>query len=124
MSLVPRRASGTPGDEDAATLVQGLEQEVRRASLWAQAARWRAGALAEAIFGVGVVPRLRYARGAAGFQALVELEVPFHGLERHRAAEHRFVHEAGRDEVLSMIPTLFVFTAREADTPGTRGERP
>lgn len=118
MSLIPRRASGPGGEEEAATLVQGMEQEVRRASHWAQAARWRAGALAEAIFGEGVVPRLRYARGAAGFQALVELEVPFHGLERHRDAEHRFVHEAGRDEVLSRIPTLFVFTPRSEEGEG------
>lgn len=123
MSLVPRRASASPGEEDAATLVQGLEQEVRRASLRAQAARWRAGALAEAIFGDGVVPRVRYARGAAGFQALVELEVPFEDLERHRAAEHRFVHEAGRDEVLSRIPTLFVFTPRSPDPAHGGGGR-
>lgn len=111
MSLLPRRAGGNaPGDEDSATLVQGVHEEERRHAWEADAARWRAGALAEALFGEGVVPRLRSARGAAGFRALVELEVPFHDLDRHRELEGRFLREAGRDEILARIPTLFIFT--------------
>jgi hypothetical protein len=99
-------------------LVRRLRDEERREHWEADGARWRAGALAEAIFGSGVVPRLRYARGAAGFRALVELEVPFRGLEDHQAREARFVAEAGRDEILSRIPALFVFT------PVPEGARP
>lgn len=120
MSLVPRDPRGSGDEPDPVSLVQEIREEARRTREWAQAARWRAGAIAEAIFGDGVVPRLRYARGAAGFQALVELEVPFASLERHREKEHRFVHEAGRDELLSRIPTLFVFSPRE---PGAGEDR-
>lgn len=112
MSLVPRRPDLPREDRTPSTLVEGVRHETRQESRTANSARWRAGALAEAIFGAGVVPRLRYARGAAGFQALVELEVPFRGLEAHREREGRFLGEAARDEVLSRIPTLFVFTPR------------
>lgn len=110
MSLVPGRPEDTGADRSPATLVQGVQEETRREAGDANSARWRAGAIAEAVFGAGVVPRLRYARGAPGFHALVELQVPFQGLEVHREREDRFLAEAGRDEILSRIPTLFVFT--------------
>lgn len=118
MSLVPRRSGGVDPLEDAATLLQGVHEEARREAWNADSARWRAGALAEAIFGHGVVPRLRYARGAAGFRALVELEVPFADLERHRELERRFLWEAYRDEILARVPTLFVFTPAERAPSG------
>lgn len=114
MSLVPRRARGPEDQRDPATLVQGVREEARRHALHANSARWRAGALAEAIFGAGVVPRLRHARGARGFHALVELEVPFECLDSHRERETRFIREAERDEVLSRVPAVFVFTPAEA----------
>ena len=114
MSLVPRRARGPEDERDPTTLVQGVREEARQQALHANSARWRAGALAEAIFGAGVVPRLRHARGARGFHALVELEVPFHCLHSHRERESRFIREAERDEVLSSIPAVFVFTPAEA----------
>jgi hypothetical protein len=113
MSLLPPTA-GNPDDErEAATLVLDIREEADRIA-WAQAARWRAGALAETIFGGRVVPRLRSARGGAGFTSLVELEVPFVELERHRELEERFVRAAGMDEVLSLVPALYLFTPREA----------
>lgn len=113
MSLVPGRPGGQGEERPAASLLQGVQEEVREQVRHANSARWRAGALAESIFGAGVVPRLRYARGASGFQALVELRVPFRCLETHREREGRFLWEAGRDEILARIPTLFVFTPGE-----------
>ncbi|UCC24836.1 MAG: hypothetical protein JSU98_14050 [Gemmatimonadales bacterium] len=110
MSLVPRRGRGDPPLQDTATLVEGVHEEAVRQAWEADSARWRAGALAEAIFGEGVVPRLRSARGAAGFRALVELEVPFTNLAHHAELERRFLWEAYRDEILARVPTLFVFT--------------
>ena len=113
MTVVPGRAGGQDRERPTATLLEDVQEEVREQVRHANTARWRAGALAEAIFGAGVVPRLRYARGASGFQALVELQVPFRCLESHREREGRFLWEAGRDEVLARIPTLFVFTPGE-----------
>lgn len=112
MSLLPPTPANPDEEREAATLVLDIREEAERIA-WAQAARWRAGALAEAIFGAGVVPRLRSARGGAGFSSLVELEVPFVDLELHRELEEQFVREAGRDEVLSRVPAVYVFTARE-----------
>lgn len=113
MSLVPRRARGPEDDRDPTTLVEGVYEEAREEARNANSARWRAGALAEAIFGTGVIPRLRHARGARGFTALVELEVPFSCLASHRERETRFIREAERDEVLSRFPAVFVFTPAE-----------
>lgn len=110
MSLVPRQAEGSDEERPPATLLQELREEAREQLRVANSARWRAGALAESIFGPGVIPRLRYARGAVGFHAMVELEVPFRSLDRHRELEGRFLWEAGRDDVLCRVNTLFVFT--------------
>ncbi len=110
MSLIPRGQPAPDQQPDVSSLVQGLQEEERRQGWEADAARWRAGALAEAIFGRGVIPRLRYARTALGFRALVELEVPFRDLDDHQSREHRFLAEVGRDELLARIPALFVFT--------------
>ena len=122
MSLFPEPPVRPETDPPSASLVQEQRDEERRQIWTADAARWRAGALAEAIFGPGVVPRLRSARGAAGFQALVELEVPFAGLDDHQGREQLFLAEARRDEILGVIPTLFVFTpgaaAAGAGLPG------
>lgn len=110
MSLFPGRPAEDPTDRPDAILEDRTLEERREHRLEAGAARWRAGALAEAIFGSGVVPRLRSARTAKGFRALVELEVPFRDLEAHRDAEDRFLRAAHGDEILGTIPVLFVFT--------------
>ncbi len=61
-----------------------------------------------------MVPRLRNARTMVGFRALVELEVPFTEMEAHREAELRFLQAAHRDELLSRVPLVFVFTPVES----------
>jgi hypothetical protein len=87
-----------------------LEREVRRR--WeVRAAEWRAVAIAEAVFGGRVVPRLAGGPGV-GFRALLELEVPFDDLDRHRDAEERFLAAAGRDELLADVPMLVLFAPR------------
>lgn len=113
MSLVPPTPGNGNDEQETATLVLDIREEADRIA-WAQAARWRAGALAEAIFGTGVIPRLRNARGGAGFHSLVELEVPFVDLALHRELEEQFVRAAAVDEILSRVPSVYVFSAREA----------
>lgn len=110
MSLFPGRPRNDASDRSHAALEDRTVEERREHRLEAGTARWRAGALAEAVFGGRVVPRLRSARTAAGFRALVELEVPFRDLDEHRDAEDRFLQAAGVDEVLGAIPVVFVFT--------------
>jgi hypothetical protein len=110
MSLFPARPADEAPDRPHGVLEDQTLEERREHRVEAGAARWRAGALAEAIFGGRVVPRLRSARTAAGFRALVELEVPFRDLSSHRAAEERFLRAAYVDEVLGGIPVVFVFT--------------
>ena len=107
-------------DRPNAVIEDQTLEERREHRLEAGAARWRAGALAEAIFGGRVVPRLRSARTAAGFRALVELEVPFRDLGQHRDAEDRFLRAAYGDEVLGAIPVVFVFTPVPDTAEGRR----
>jgi hypothetical protein len=110
MSLFPGRPADGAADRPDAVLEDRTIEERREHRAEAGAARWRAGALAEAIFGGRVVPRLRSARTAAGFRAMVELEVPFRDLDAHREAEARFLSAAYCDEILGGIPVVFVFT--------------
>lgn len=110
MTLFPVRPEIDTSDRPDAILEDHTFEERREHRHEAGAARWRAGALAEAVFGGRVVPRLRSARTAAGFRALVELEVPFRDLDEHRDAEDRFLRAAYSDEVLGSIPVVFVFT--------------
>lgn len=110
MTLFPGRPESDTSDRPEAVLEDLTFEERREHRLEAGAARWRAGALAEAVFGGRVVPRLRSARTAAGFRAMVELEVPFRDLDEHRDAEDRFLRAAYGDEVLGSIPVVFVFT--------------
>jgi hypothetical protein len=115
MTLVPRRAGAPDPGWDHATLLDEHIEVSREHRSEASAARWRAGALAEAIFGGRVVPRLRNARSMAGFRAMVELEVPFTELDAHREAEARFLEAARRDELLCRVPLVFVFTPVEPE---------
>lgn len=82
-----------------------------------RAAQWRATALAEWAFGGRVVPRLAGRSESAGFRALLELEVPFDDLDDHRESEERFLAAARRDEHLSRMPMVVVFTPRPAGPP-------
>ncbi|WP_405285297.1 hypothetical protein V3331_06595 [Gaopeijia maritima] len=82
-----------------------------------RAAQWRATALAEWAFDGRVVPRLAGRSESAGFRALLELEVPFDGIEGHRESEARFLAAVRRDEHLARMPMVVVFTPRPSDLP-------
>lgn len=115
--LFPASPPAGRRDPDA---TEHLEPELRRDVVrrWeVRAAQWRATALAEWAFEGAVVPRLAGRREAAGFRALLELEVPFDDLESHREAERRFLAAAGRDAVLSRMPMVVMFA------PSPRGHR-
>lgn len=108
-----------PGRDDAERL-EHVEPEQRRdvERRWAvRAAQWRATALAEWAFEGRVVPRLAGRSESAGFRALLELEVPFDDLDRHRRAEDRFLAAARRDDHLAAMPMVVVFTPRTPDDP-------
>jgi len=92
-----------------------------------RAAQWRALEIARAVFGEDAGARLAsYGRGG-GFDGLLYLRVPFHGLDDHLAREQRFTRLAGADEVLEQVPLIFVFEAvppardAAATAPGTGG---
>ncbi len=108
----------TRGEGDETTFV---EPEQRRdvARRWAlRAAQWRATALAEWAFEGRVRPQLIGRGEAAGFRGLLELEVPFRDLARHREAEARFLAAAGHDEHLARTPLVIVFTPRQVERGG------
>ncbi len=85
-----------------------------------RAAQWRALEIARAVFGQEAEARLAsYGRGG-GFDGLLYLRVPFHGLDDHLSREHRFTWLAGADEVLEQVPLIFVFEA----VPPVRGATP
>ncbi len=93
-----------------------------------RAMQWRAVEMAEAVFGGTVVPRLVQSRGALGLRAILELEVPFSDVERHRLAEEVFVAACGRDQLLSTSPMVVLFAPRldpsSAARPGAPAETP
>jgi hypothetical protein len=96
---------------DATELVQPGSRARTRARWELRALQWRAAELAEAIFGDRVSAR-RLGGGSLGFRGLIELDVPFRDIERHRRDEARFVAAAARDELLGSAALVYVFTPR------------
>jgi len=88
-----------------------LEEEWAERRWSARAAQWQAMALASAVFGEGVSARLAGELLDGPFRALLHLDVPFDGIERHRELEARFTAAAGADPVLARIPMVYVFAA-------------
>lgn len=121
-----------PRPDDDADPMGYLDPSVRqeaRESWELRAVQWRAVEIAEAVFGGHVAPRVVESRGAQGFRAILELEVPFVDLDTHRSAEAVFVASSRRDEVLARSPMLVLFSPRPdvraadgapevTDTPG------
>ncbi len=114
--LIPRPYRGAPSDPEPTTLYQPGPEIERRHRRWEiQAARWRAVALAEVVFGDGVRSHLASYGPRGAFRGLLHLEVPFSSLDRHWSLESRFVAAAGEDPVLSAHPFIFVFAALATD---------
>ena len=98
-----------------------VAQDHERERWEARAAQWRARALAEAVFGGprgSEVEANLTGHGSGGpFRGLLHLRVPFDGLASHRQREAAFLMLAAQDPVLSRVPLLYVFGAREAVAP-------
>jgi hypothetical protein len=97
-------------DREGAHWIEVREEKIPARQRWSiQAAKWRTLELARHIFGpdASLGPNGFPPRGA--FQGLVRLEVPFEDLEAHRELEARFATMAGRDELLTQVPLVFVF---------------
>lgn len=92
-----------------------LEYREERRSMrfrWSlRAAQWRALEIARAVFGPDAGARLDSYGPGGGFDGLVHLRVPFHGLDDHLSREACFTRLAGADEVLARVPLVFVFEA-------------
>lgn len=125
--LFPRPPAG-PGVDPEPTEHLDRSREVRESRYrWILgAARWRAHALAEIVFGGEVSVRLpagsaeAAASGHYPFRGLLHMDVPFLDLEVHRSRERIFLACAGADPVLSRVPFLYVFRpdpAREGREP-------
>ena len=110
--LVPSGAGfGSVDPDPTEYLDPSVRREARRR--WeVRAVEWRAVALAEAVFGGSVVPRLVGPHPGRGFRAILELEVPFDDLHRHVAAEAAFLAAARRDELLGATPLVVLFAPR------------
>jgi len=111
------------GDEWTRTVDPRTERDVRHE--WVrQTARWRAMAIARAVFGGDCPTRFARFPRTAVFEGVLELEVPFVGPDDHFRREAVFRACLERDPVLGSLSLLFVFRPRperahaQVDPPG------
>ncbi|MFQ5536891.1 MAG: hypothetical protein ACE5GJ_05505 [Gemmatimonadota bacterium] len=82
------------------------QDETRRR--WAvRAAQWRAVELARDVFQGPVEARLISLHARGKLQGLLDLTVPWKGLEDHETRTERFLALAGADPLLAGVPLLF-----------------
>jgi hypothetical protein len=74
-------------------------------------------ALAEAAFGRVVQVAMSGGVLDGPFLALLDLQVPFDDLDRHREREACFTAMAGADPVLRRVPLIYVLSAAPAAAP-------
>lgn len=85
-----------------------------------RALEWRAVALAEAVFGGPVEPRLASQQGFGPLDGMLELSVPFADLDTHRVAEASFLDAARRDPVLGGFGLVYLFRPMPGDSNAPR----
>jgi len=107
--LFPRPPEHPDDPEGIVSLDPLLERRLERDPWKVRSAQWRAWALAEIAFGGAVRVGLTGRGGYETFRGLLNLTVPFRGLEDHRDREALFLAWAQRDPVLSRVPLVFVF---------------
>ncbi|MDH3271496.1 MAG: hypothetical protein OEN56_09205 [Gemmatimonadota bacterium] len=108
-AFLPRRP-GSGVEQDHPRLHQKpLSPAEQRARWEVRAAQWRARALAEAVFGRVGDMGLTGIRGKGPLRGLLRLDVPFEGLELHRARESRFLAAVESDPLLASVPLVYVF---------------
>lgn len=117
--LVPRTPWTGEGEKETTVHLDPLlERRVETRPWELRAAQWRAWALAEAAFGVGVRLSLSRAGGPPDtFRGLLNLAVPFRDLRDHRERERLFLAWAHRDPVLERVPFVFVFEPVPVEAP-------
>lgn len=95
-----------------------LDREEARSRWRVRAAQWRVLELARLIFGEETGMRLSRSGPGHPFRGLLHLEIPFRGLEEHRAREAIFLAWASRDPVVAGAPFIFVFDPIPASKAG------
>ncbi len=110
--LIPRRAGDVHrSDLDESHLQVRLTEAERQGRWEVRAAEWRALELAREIFGAEARVSLIGIRSAGPMRGLLQLDVPFDGLDAHRALETDFMAQVGLDPVLSRVPLIYVLGA-------------
>jgi len=111
MSLIPEPAGSRAflEPEHPQLLQRPLSQAELRGRWEVRAAQWRARELAELVFGGVSASSLIGIRPHGALRGLLELEVPFEGLDSHREREAHFMAAAAADPVLARVPLVFVF---------------
>lgn len=108
--FLPRNPQVPPnGPEPVEDVDTFLETRTDRKPWEIRSAQWRAWALAEAVFGGGVLVHLSGRVGYHGIRGLLTLTVPFRDLSDHRGRESLFLSWASWDPVLCQVPLIFVF---------------
>lgn len=111
MSLLPEPVG--PGaflePEHPQLLQRPLSPAEMRARWEVRAAQWRAREIAELVFGGVSASSLIGLRPHGPLRGLLELEIPFGGLESHREREARFMAAVAADPVLERVPLVYVF---------------
>lgn len=111
--LPQRFDRGSSGSEGTTLLVVDDALDRTRRAWEVGTARWRACAMAEAIFGGPVVAKIdAVADGRGAFRGMVSLHVPFSDLGLHQWREDVFQACAAADPVLGRVPVLFIFQPR------------
>lgn len=110
---IPDRPQHDAPDSDTLEFVEPGSRARTLARWELRALQWRAARLAEVVFGGPVGARL-IGHAGRGLRGMLELEVPFTDLGRHREAEKRFLAGAAADDVLGGVPLVVVFTPRPA----------
>ena len=105
------------GHEEIVRLDPLVERQLERSPWRVRSAQWRAWALAEAAFGVGVRTHLTGMRAQGSFRGLLTVTVPFRALEDHRDRESLFLAWAALDPVLSRVPFVFIFDPDPVSVP-------
>jgi hypothetical protein len=116
-SLIPMRpgGGGDRSDRPAPHLLQGVRSEAERLGRWeVRAAQWRALELARSVFGAEARGGMIGLRHHGPLRGLMLLDVPFDGIERHRALEARFLAMAASDPLLCRVPLVYVVGPDEA----------
>jgi hypothetical protein len=86
-----------------------LSPAEQRARWAVRAAQFRAHEIAESIFGRVRSSSLLGLRAAGPQRGLLEMRVPFDGLEAQLAREASFLAAAREDPILARVPLVYVF---------------